>query len=258
MSPAPHPAKRRLLLLAAGLCGWRPLGAAEPRLRVLYEEAPPYSQPDAWGLPTGYAVELVRELLLRTGLEADWEFSSWPRIFQRGLSEAQVLMPTVVRLREREERFHWLVRIGTRRGYLFRLRSRPEVRPRTIEEVKAYRTAVIKDDAAERELLALGLELGRHLDRGSDYAAMLRKLHAGRNDLIALNLAEAQAVFQRYGHDPQQAEPVLQFAASGLYIALSLGSDEAQRQRLTQAWEAMRRDGSAAVIAARYPMVQPD
>lgn len=260
-SPRPmRPLRRRSLLGLLGLAGMGlglRAGAAE-RLVVMMEELPPYAYLDADGRPAGYAYEVALAIVGRAGLSADYVFSSWPRVISRGRSQANVLVPAIVRLAEREQQFHWIGQIAVRRSDLYRLRSRPDVNPRNAEEAKAYLTAVIKEDVAERELVKLGLDVSQHLDRSSDYPSMLRKFFGGRTQLIALNQALAPTVLRQYGYDPALIEPIMRLSVSRSYMALSLSSAETVREQLQQGFEAIRRDGSLAAIAARYPMVALD
>jgi polar amino acid transport system substrate-binding protein len=138
---------------------------------------------------------------------------------------------------------------------LLRLKTRRDVQPRTLAEVKNFRVGVIKDDVSERELLGLGMELGRQLDRVSDYPALLRRFFAGHDELLALNQQLANDILRRYGYDPALIEPVLKFSDSRPSMALSLKTSEPLRHRIQKAWDNMRRDGSAASIAARYPSI---
>lgn len=226
-------------------------------IKVLMEELPPYSFTGAEGRPSGYAFELAKELLVRAKLPASFEFNSWARVMLRSRTEAQVLVPAIVRLPEREWQFHWLGQIASRRGTLFRLKSRPDIKLDRIDPASPYRIGVVKDDVSERELVALGLD-AQQLDRSADHAGLLRRFFAERTDLLALNPALAPALLQQFGFDPGLIEPVLKFSDSRPSIALSLRTDDLTRQRLQQAWDAMRRDGSVTTIAARYPMIALD
>jgi len=252
-------ARRRFL---GGLTSAMVLPAARAKspieLQVLYEEVPPYAMLDREGRPHGYSVELVEELLKRARVSSRFEFSSWARIYRRGQTEPNVMVALMARLREREALFHWIGVAALRQGYLFRLRARGDIRMSDLAAAKAYTVAVIKDDVAERELLALGFELGRHLDRSGDYGAMFRKFFAQRIDLIALNAAVAPSQLQQYGYDPRLVEPVQKFSEASLCVALSLGSSTALRLSLEQAWESMRRDGTVGRLAAMYPVIAPD
>jgi len=247
--------RRCLLLLLAGTVPAMPVRADDEaaHVAVMLEDFAPYSFTDEQGQPTGYAVELAREMLARARVGASFEFSSWPRVMLRARSEPNVLLPAIVRLTEREAMFHWLGQIGIRRGMLFRLKTRPEVQPKTLAEARAWRIGVLKDDVAERELSSLGLVLGETLDRASDYPALLRRFFAGRDDLLALSNQIAPAILRRHGYDPQLIEPVLKFSDSRPHVALSLRTPEPLRQRLMKAWDTMRRDGTVAAIAAKYP-----
>lgn len=259
----PLSGRRRWLLrnLPLGLSlsglGLRAGAQALPRVTVLLEEFPPYALRGADGGPEGFAVDLTRELLARARVEAVFEFNSWPRVLQRAREQPQVLIPAIVRLPERETQFLWVAQISLRRGTLYRLRSRPDVQVRELADARRYLTGVIKGDVSERELVALGLQPGEHLDASADYTVLLRKFFAGRVQLVALNSLLMAATLQRHGYQAEDLEPVLRFSSSRPSIALSLGSDERLVRALRQAWESMRRDGSAAAISARHGMLLP-
>lgn len=255
--------KRLLRTLLAALCLLgTPAAALEPPiaepLTVLLEPVPPFSYRNAEGQPAGYAVELMQEMLKRCQLKAQVEFSSWTRIYQRVKAEPRVLVVSMARLEEREPLFYWIGPTAARRVFLYRLKSRPEVQPLTLEGAKAYRIAVIRDDAAERDLLAHGFEIGTQLDRSPDHAAMLRKLFAQRDELVALNSTVAAATLAQFGYDFNQIEPLVKLSETRLFMALSRGSGDALHAQLLRAWDGMKRDGTVAATAARHPYVVLD
>lgn len=251
-------------LLAAGLLPLLPLipqvaQCSEPgRLTVLLQELPPYSQRDAEGRPQGYSVELVQQLCARARLDCSYEFRSWQRILVRAKAEAHLLIPAIVRLPERERDYRWIGQITVRYGALYRLKSRSDVRLSTLQQLGAYRIAVVKDDVSERELLDLGPKVNVQLDRSADYGTMLRRFFAGRTELVALNQSMAPGMLRQFGYEPDEVELLLRFSESRPSIALSLASEPALLLRLQQSWEAMRRDGTVAAIAARHPVIAPD
>lgn len=252
--------RKLILLLAALFAGQSAAWAAGPEaspepLTVLLEPVPPYSYQDPEGRPVGYAVELMQEMLRRARLKGQIEFNSWANIYQRALAQPRVLVVSMARLEEREPHFMWIGPTAARRAYLYRLKSRPDVQAHSLEAAKAYKIAVIRDDAAERDLLARGFELGKQLDRSPDHAAMLRKLFAQRTELAALNSTVAPAAFAQFGYDFAQVEPQARISDTKLYMALSRGSGAALHRQLQQAWEAMKKDGTVAATAARYPFV---
>jgi polar amino acid transport system substrate-binding protein len=227
-------------------------------LTVLLEPVPPFSYPDANGKPAGYAVELMEELLKRSGLSHQAEFNSWARIYQRAISQPLTLVVSMARLPEREAYFHWIGPTAARRVYLYRLKSRPEIHAPTLDAAKTYKIAVVREDAAERALLAQGFEFGKQLDRSPDHAAMLRKLFVQRDELIALNSSVAAAVMEQLGYDFKQIEPQAKLSELSLYMGLSKGEgSQAINLKLQAAWDSMRRDGTVATIAARHPYVVP-
>lgn len=257
--------RRSALLSLGGAALWPNLASAqaaneaaktEPlKLTVLLEDLPPYSFRDADERPRGYAFELAQSLLVHAKIEPVFEFASWPRILLRARSEANVLVPAMVRLPEREAQFFWPAQIAVRRGALYRLKSRPDIKVRSVADAHAYRIAVVKDDVSERELLALGLNQTQNLDRSVDHASQLRRFFAERTELLALNQTLVNSLLTQLGHDPGLIEPVLRFSDSRPSMALSLASGEALHLRLQKAWAEMRQDGSLALILKRYPMM---
>lgn len=243
------------LLPALGVRAAEPGDPASAPLTVLLEPVRPYSFPDADGKPTGYAVDLMQEMLRRCHLNGQLEFNSWAGIYQRALADPRVLVVSIVRLGEREPNFYWIGPTAARRAYLYRLKARADVHVSSLDSARAYRIGVIRDDATERDLLSKGFELGKQLDRSPDHAALLRKLFAGRDELVALNSAVAAATFESFGYDFNKVEPVLKLSDIKLYMAVSRSSGPALYAKLLSAWDAMRRDGTVAAIAARYPNV---
>ncbi|MDC8772485.1 substrate-binding periplasmic protein [Roseateles albus] len=225
-------------------------------LNVLLEPVPPYSFLDDKGNPAGYAVELMEEMLKRSGLSHQTEFNSWARIYQRAISQPLTLIVSMARLPEREAQFHWIGPTAARRAYLYRLKSRPDVQAPTLDAAKAYKIAVVRDDAAERALLAHGFEFGKQLDRSPDHVAMLRKLFVERDELIAANSVVLAAMMGKMGYDPQKIEPQAKLSEVSLYMGLSKGEGSpAIYLKLQTAWDSMRRDGTVAAIAARHPYI---
>ena len=82
-------------------------GWAAAELRLLTEEAPPTSFLHD-GEPDGYAVEVVHELIRRTGSSASVELLPWTRAYHLAKSEADTGLFSVVRTVERESSFQWV------------------------------------------------------------------------------------------------------------------------------------------------------
>lgn len=268
MSLPPSPSNtdlRRRLLAACALLLTLP-GQAQTNggedgsegILVMMEELQPFSFLDEQRQPVGYAVELARELLTRADMPGNFEIGSWTRVLAKGRSRSAVLIPAIVRLPEREHEYYWLGSIARRRGMVYRLKRRQEIRPRNFEELRQYRTAVVIGDASEREMLRLGLAPDLHLDRCADYAVALRRLFAGRVDLLSVSQGVAPAVLKQYGYPFEALEPVLKLPESLPSMALSLATDTTTRQKLQRAFDAMKRDGRMAEIAARYPTLPQD
>jgi polar amino acid transport system substrate-binding protein len=225
-------------------------------LTVLLEQVPPISYVDAKGRPAGYAVELMEELLKRSDFNHQTEFNSWAHIYRTAVKQPKTLVVSMARLPEREASFHWIGPTTARRVYLYSLKSRPEIHAPTIEAAKAYKIAVVREDAAERALLSHGFELDKQLDRSPDHAAMLRKLFVQRDELVAANSIVLAATMETLGQDPKILVAQAKLSEVSLYMGLSKGpGSHAINLKLQAAWDSMRKDGTVAAIAARHPLV---
>ncbi|ALT79240.1 substrate-binding periplasmic protein [Paucibacter sp. KCTC 42545] len=256
----PSLTRRHLLAATAGMAVVAARGEAkaadsEPSLSVMLEELPPFSFRDAQGEPAGYAVELVREMLRRAELSPKFEFSSWQRVMAKARGDSAVLIPTIVRLPEREKAFYWLGPISKRHGMVYRRKARPDVNVSSVQDLRQYRTAVVMGDISEREMLSLGLDSEQHLDRSTDYGIALRRLFSDRVELLAISRVLAPAMLKQYGYNFADLEPVLKLRETASSMALNLASEPALRHKLQHAFDAMRRDGAMATTIARYPML---
>ncbi|MDM7859003.1 transporter substrate-binding domain-containing protein [Alteromonas sp. ASW11-36] len=86
------------------------LRASNP-LWVITNLEPLFSVRDERGQLTGYAVELVRSILLEAGMQTEILSAPWQRILVESEMKSDVLVFSLARTAEREDNFHWLTPI---------------------------------------------------------------------------------------------------------------------------------------------------
>jgi polar amino acid transport system substrate-binding protein len=91
---------------------------------VLTNLEPPFSQADERGKLSGYAIELVENILTTAGVKQTILAAPWERVLKEGRDKANVLVFAVARTAEREQDFHWITPITANVYGIYALRGR--------------------------------------------------------------------------------------------------------------------------------------
>lgn len=261
--PIPSQPERRrccLLLAAALLPGALPSAALASRrpaeapreLVAFTENLPPLNYVDN-GLPRGFSTELLQAMAADAGLRLRIEVLPWQRSVQESARHADSVLFSLTRTPERESQFRWIGPISPRRILVYRLSHRVDVRPTSLRQLNGWRLGVARDSASAKQLLAEGLRPDVELELGLDDTTNLRKLLAGRMELIAL-LDWAAAWHLREMKLPYGTlTPVLPLDVDKSYwFGLPADSDPALARRLQAALDRLRRDGRYERLRQQY------
>ncbi|QPF71640.1 amino acid ABC transporter substrate-binding protein [Roseateles sp. DAIF2] len=260
MSWLSRPFLRRLL--CCGLLAWLPLAAAAatagaaPRLLGFTENLAPLNYEEA-GRAQGFSSELARLMAAEAGLPIEIRVLPWQRAVQTAATAAQPSQPSLLfsltRTPEREAQYQWVGPISPRRILVYRLSAREDLQPAGLQALGALRVGVVRESAAARRLLqAEGLDAAQ-LEWALDDAANLRKLLAGRMDLIVM-LDWAAAWHLRQLRLPLNTlAPALPLDVTRAYwFGLPPDCDPALVRRLQEALDRVKRDGRYERLRQRY------
>ena len=245
---APPSLKRLLGGLAAGLLLITACQAA-PRLALYTEEWPPMSFTNNRGVPDGMAVEVVNEILRRTGQNNPIAVVPWIRGYNQLLTRPNVLLFTVGRNAERERNMTLLGPIAMSSTVLL-ARNEDVLALQALgsdilkREVAAYQGSIFESTARNK-----GFSSIRETGSSEEGARMLL---AKRVDLwVEGNVAVAQTL-QRLAIPPGRVARVITLDSLDLYLAFSRGTD---RETILQ-WQAalrdMKKDGTFQAIHQRW------
>lgn len=228
------------------LCGL--IGPVQAELQLLTEEAPPtsYSQN---GELHGLAVEVVRQLIERTGDAAHIELLPWTRAYHLAQQQADTAIFSTVRTPEREAKFQWVgpLLIGTTSFYSLKSRN---LRFDSLQQAaESGPLAVPKQWYTYETLTAQGF---KNLYGVTSSKSMVTMLKHGRVQLIATEDLTLDAELARGGLRADQVQAHLPFMRSAYYIAFSRQTDATVVQRWRRALDAMHQDGSFAEIFRRW------
>lgn len=260
------PPERRLccLLLAAGmLAAAAPSLAAPPGPRSVVDEdarelvaytenLPPLNYADK-GQAQGFSTELLKAMAAEAGLRLRIEVLPWQRSVQEAARRPDSVLFSLTRTPERETQYRWVGPISPRRILVYRLSQRADAHPASLKQLNGLRLGVARDSASAKQLIADGLRPEVELELGLDDATNLRKLLAGRMDLIVL-LDWAAAWHLRELKLPYATlTPVLSLDAEKSYwYGLPPDTDPALVKRLQDALDRIKRDGRYDRLRQRY------
>lgn len=231
-----------LLLLAAAL----PCHAEQ--LQILTDDSPPVTS-SRGGVPSGWAVDVVKEIERRVGETAEIKLMPWARAYHVALREPNVALFATMWTDERDAKFDWVGPLQVLHlGFYGRPGDGQTIR--TLDEARAVKLiGVTRTFAVDEELTRLGFA---NLDRVERPSQMIEKLLSGRNQLIASDDGfVAPEVLDRLGVPADAIERKFEFKTVKTYIAFSKGTPPGIVEAWRKAFAEMRADGTLARLQGR-------
>lgn len=243
-------------VLVAALCllVLSPARAKAEELRVLAEPTA-RSVRIVDGHLTGWAVELVQEIMDRSSIRAEIEPTPWARAYSTALARPDVALLSTTRTKERDPLFHWVGPIF-RVQWSFLARKGSGIVIRSLDDARKVRTiGTYLNDARDRFLVENGFT---NLERSPSEDSIYRKLEYGRLDLIVGSNTGLAGIAETVGVDPDNFVEVFPLKQVDLYIALSHGTAPETVTAWQQAFESMKTDGTFRRIIQRwFPGMEP-
>lgn len=222
---------------------------AEPApLRVVTGDLPPFAVEGRPQRP-GVLVELVEELLRRTGQPAKVEFFPWARAMQMATGTPRVAILPLTRTPEREPNFQWLVKLYVQHFVFINRSGRPPVQ--SVAQARGLRLTVLRASPNLAQLQRHGFDEQRIVQAAS-VEDMLRLLERDHVDAIyggdVINMDKVRGS----GRDPARFQVGMTLESGDVWLAAGAGVEEAERARLQDAHQAMLRDGSIERLFRAY------
>jgi polar amino acid transport system substrate-binding protein len=184
----------------------------------------------------GPATRLVEQTLKAAGLN-DYQVTlyPWARAYDMALSEPNVLIYVIARTPEREPLFKWVGQFATMEPLLFKLASRNDIAPQSLEDASRYRVGVTRDDIRHKYLQTQGF---KRLVVSAQNTDNFRKLLNGQIDLMPIEDREARQLCEEQHVDCADVVPAypLPDLANGLYLAYSNATSDEIVERTRRAF----------------------
>jgi polar amino acid transport system substrate-binding protein len=229
------------------LIGYSSLALAA-KLQLYTEEYRPLSYFDD-GKLTGMAVEVVEQLIQRTGASASIQVVPWTRGYHQVQREANTGLFSIVRTARRESLFQWVGPIAL--GHTsFYARRGARLNVRSLKDVERFSTVAVPKQWYSYEYLSdKGL---KNLYAVPTPQHMTKMFKHGRIELLVASSLALDDMLAEQGMSARDVE--LQFTLMGTnsYIAFSKNTDPALVQRWQQALDQLTRDGGLLRIHRRW------
>ncbi|EPJ76874.1 MULTISPECIES: substrate-binding periplasmic protein [Pseudomonas] len=242
-----------LMLLVAS--EFSPSACAEPALRIVTEELPPYNMTQD-GQVTGMSTEVVQAVLKEIGIQASIQPMPWARAYELALNESNVLIYSIARTPAREELFQWVGAIAPTQWYIYSLAERP-IKLNSLDDARGHQIATVNQDVGEQYLIAKGFRIGEELQSSTRYEHNYRKLKVDHVELWISNELNALYLTRQNGEDPEKVLirslplPALS-SQEGLSMAFSRGTPAQTVEKFRSGLETIRRNGVYDAIMRKW------
>jgi polar amino acid transport system substrate-binding protein len=219
-------------------------------MHLYCNEEAPTNYKDADGALAGFTVDIVKELQRRTGSTNAIEITPWNRAFHEGRTKPNIVLFTASRNAEREEDFHWICHVTTRRSVLFGKANSPLAIDNLEQAKQVDGIGVIHGGNRKQYLEERGFT---NLESVKKESHNILKLLAGRIDLVFMSTLEAAAHAKLAGFSFADLEPKFPVYSNDSYIIMSKHRTSADTViKWKDAAQAIKDDGTFDAIANRW------
>lgn len=243
--------RRRFCLLFAMLYALASPWASAEKVTIATEDNAPYGYFDPVSQHlTGLGTEVVQEIFRRAGIPQQTTIYPWSRAYKLALSTPNMGIYPIIRSHERERMFKWVGVIFERNNYLYKLKSRHDVKAQRLSDLQPYVIGVIRDGAAA-EFFSKHKQA---IDIAPADSNNIKKLAMGRIDAFVSDDFALAHLGKVNDIDPTSIEKLLKLneLSGQLYLAFNLDTPDSTVERCKHALASMVKDGSLAQINQRW------
>ena len=209
------------------------------QLKVVTEHWPPYNYVDEDGHFQGIATNKLKRVLARADVDYDLNLLSWNKAYKLTQKTPNVVLFTVYRLKHRENDFQWICPlIKTGEIKMFALRDRHDLDVQNLNDAKNDVIGTVRTGSTYEFLVKSGFKPNIHLDLGTDEMANVKKLVAGRVDIVVQQSDLLIGRLERAGSSMSEVKALITVEGEGNKLgcmAMSKSTPKATVDKLRQA-----------------------
>jgi polar amino acid transport system substrate-binding protein len=217
-------------------------------LNIYTENSPPGNYLDKGEL-TGFAVEVVREILRRSGRIENIQVVPWARGYNMTLTNPNVALFSTTRLPQREKIFKWVGPLY-RQTWGFYAKNGSGIILNSLDDAKKIaRIGTYHKDAKEQFLQKKGF---KNLVSTNTNISNIKHLIQGSVDLWVSSDFNMPYLARQAGILPNSLELVYAFREVDNYIAFSMQTPDATMGEWQDILDAIKKDGTYAKLYDKY------
>jgi len=204
-------------------------GRKGQQLTLLTEEYPPLTFAGSKG-PSGFAVEVVKEIQKALKSDAPITLLEWDSAYQRAVREPNIVLFTMERTPERDSLFYWVGPLGEHITYLY-VPKDSDLNLASVEDAKKLPLiGTVKNWFSEQFLVKQGFA---NLSSSTTPGECLKQLMQKKVEAAAFTDLTIGRIAEEAGYSSTDAKPTLELLRTEYYIAISKGTD----QKIVDAWQ---------------------
>ncbi|MCP4368370.1 MAG: ABC transporter substrate-binding protein [Deltaproteobacteria bacterium] len=220
-------------------------------IQIYCDDAPPTNFRADDGTVTGFTTDIVREIQKRVGNVSEIEIYPWKRAYLMALKKPGIVLFTASRNPDRENKFHWIIQVTTRRSALFS-KAGSSIKINSLDEAKKVRNGigVLRGGNREKYLKNLGFT--------NLYSVNIEKqsiilLVFGRIDLIFMSTLEAVTLARINGISFKEIEHKFTVYSNDSYVMMSKNGTSSETVKMWKnAAQQIKDDGTFKKIGDKW------
>jgi len=205
----------------------------------------------------GLSVDIVSALIsVLNDKKSNIEVYPWARIYNMALQQKNVAIFSIIRLEERENLFKWAGTLYSPQMYIWKLKSRKDIKIDKAENLKSYQVAVNNLGIDEVILTnRYGLSREKQLQPVSQTYQKIFMLLRGHTDLMEYGESALKWKMKELSFDFNQFEKVMILPdTTDFSLAFSKKTDDKTVAMYQQALDTIKQNGTYEKILAKWQL----
>ncbi len=225
------------------------------KIKVITEHLPPFQIAKNEQIVGGLLVEVMYAVLKTAKINSIIEVYPWSRAYDMALHNKNVIIFSMMRIKEREPLFKWIGKLYTLRHFFWSLKSRKDITINSLNDAKKYEIGVVKDSYPTIYLKRQGFTEAHNLHIGIKNIDIWRMLFIGRIDAILSDEIITKGLIKNLGFNYQKLKKnyeIKKRMGNDLYVAASMATSDVIVFKLEKAIKKIKSNGTYESILRKW------
>jgi len=237
-----------LVILTGCVCTTQQSTKGNNGIKILTEEYPPVTFMKD-GKVTGFATDVVREIIARQGIADNIQLTSWDEAYNVALRNPNVVIFSTERTEKREKLFRWVGPVG-KNSAIFYAKKGSGIKIKSLDDAKKIgAVATTTNWFTEQYLKDKGF---KNLVSSPLPATSVQQLMNGKAQISIFTDITIPEIVRNAGYSMDDLEPVFTVSSTYFYIAVSLGTPDETVRKWQSVLDDLKADGTFEKIYRSY------